>query len=317
MTGILVVDDSAVDRRLAGGLLEKHTKSEIYYAEDGHDALEQIELHVPDIVLTDMQMPNMDGLELVKRVKAQYPLIPVVLMTAQGSEETAVEALHRGAVSYVPKRKLAQDLLEIVERVTVASQQDRSDTRLLRKIDSIDTVYIIENDLALISSLANQIQQTMIRMRVCGESERIQVGIAIEEALVNAYYHGNLEVGTELRESDHKAFYALARERTQESPYKDRRIHVRVQITREKAVITIRDEGLGFDPESLPDPTDAANLEKPGGRGVMLMQAFADEVIYNEKGNEVTLVKARDPEDSVELADDQPTAETVESEADE
>mgnify|MGYP002622981665 CR=1 FL=1 len=304
MTSILVVDDSAVDRRLAGGLLEKTAGATIYYAEDGADALEQIELHIPDIVLTDMQMPNMDGLELVKHVKAQYPLIPVVLMTAQGSEEIAVKALHCGAVSYVPKRKLAQDLLEIVNRVTVAARQDRSDTRLARKITALDTTYVIENDLALISALVNHLQKTVIRMGVCGQAERVQVGIAIEEALVNAYYHGNLEVGAELRESDYKAFYALAQERTNESPYKDRRIHVRVQMTRGKAIFTIRDDGPGFDPSTLPDPTDAANLEKPGGRGVMLMQAFADEVNYNDKGNEVTLIKSREPEDSVELAEE-------------
>jgi len=305
MTGILVVDDSAVDRRLAGGLLEKTSDAAIYYAEDGVDALEQIELHIPDIVLTDMQMPNMDGLELVKQVKTLYPLIPVVLMTAQGSEEIAVKALHCGAVSYVPKRKLAQDLMEIIDRVTAASQQDRSDTRLARKISSLDTSYVLENELALISSLVNHLQKTIIRMGVCGQSERIQVGIAIEEALVNAFYHGNLELEAELRENDHKAFYELAKERTKESPYKDRRIHVRVQMTRGQASFTIRDEGPGFDPALLPDPTDAANLEKPGGRGVMLMQAFADEVTYNDKGNEVTLIKSREPEDSVELADGQ------------
>ncbi|QDU43514.1 Chemotaxis protein CheY [Symmachiella dynata] len=305
MTSILVVDDSAVDRRLAGGLLEKTLDATIYYAEDGVDALEQIELHIPDIVLTDMQMPNMDGLELVKQVKTLYPLIPVVLMTAQGSEEIAVKALHCGAVSYVPKRKLAQDLMEIINRVTSASQQDRSDTRLARKITSLDTSYVLENELPLISSLVNHLQKTIIRMGVCGQSERIQVGIAIEEALVNAFYHGNLELEAELREKDHKAFYALAQERTKQSPYQDRRIHVRVQMTRGQAIFTIRDEGPGFDPALLPDPTDAANLEKPGGRGVMLMQAFADEVTYNDKGNEVTLIKSREPEDSVELAEGQ------------
>ena len=70
----------------------------------------------------------------------------------------------------------------------------------------------------------------------------------------------------------------------------------------EKAVFTIRDEGPGFNPSTLPDPTDAANLEKPGGRGVVLMRTFADEISYNETGNEVTLVKYRDPEESALLA---------------
>ncbi len=55
----------------------------------------------------------------------------------------------------------------------------------------------------------------------------------------------------------------------------------------------IRDQGRGFDPNSLPDPTDPANLEKAAGRGVLLMRSFMDEVSYNDRGNSVTLVKRR------------------------
>ncbi|MBW3542246.1 MAG: response regulator, partial [Planctomycetes bacterium] len=76
MTRILVVDDSAMDRRLAGGLLEKRAGWSVLFAVDGRDALEQIELHIPELVVTDLQMPNMNGLELVAAVREDYPLIP-------------------------------------------------------------------------------------------------------------------------------------------------------------------------------------------------------------------------------------------------
>ena len=92
MPTVLVVDDSMTDRRLAGGLLSKLPGWEVRYAEDGGDALEQIELHLPDLVVTDLNMPHLNGLELVKTIGKQYPLLPVILMTAQGSEQIAVEA---------------------------------------------------------------------------------------------------------------------------------------------------------------------------------------------------------------------------------
>ena len=95
-TLLLVVDDSAMDRRLVGGILEKNPDWSILYAVNGKQAIEEIEKHIPDLVLTDMQMPEMNGLELVTAIKEDYPLIPVVLMTAQGSEEIAVQALRRG-----------------------------------------------------------------------------------------------------------------------------------------------------------------------------------------------------------------------------
>ena len=53
----------------------------------------------------------------------------------------------------------------------------------------------------------------------------------------------------------------------------------------------IRDEGPGFDPATLPDPTDPANLDRPCGRGLLLMRTFMDDVGYNRSGNEVTLIK--------------------------
>jgi anti-sigma regulatory factor (Ser/Thr protein kinase) len=119
----------------------------------------------------------------------------------------------------------------------------------------------------------------------------MRVGVALEEALVNALFHGNLEVDSELREQDNEAYHAVAEERRGQSPYRNRKIFVDAHLSREKAVFVIRDEGPGFDPESLPDPTDPANLERVSGRGVFLMKTFMDELRFNPSGNQVTLTK--------------------------
>ena len=115
--------------------------------------------------------------------------------------------------------------------------------------------------------------------------------MALDEALTNALHHGNLEIDSQLRENDYREFYSLIRRRCEEAPYKDRRIRVTSIISRDQVRITIRDEGSGFDPSLLPDPRDPENLEKASGRGVLLMRTFMDEVIYNDIGNEVILVK--------------------------
>jgi anti-sigma regulatory factor (Ser/Thr protein kinase) len=64
-------------------------------------------------------------------------------------------------------------------------------------------------------------------------------------------------------------------------------------MTRLEAVFAIRDEGQGFDPASLPDPTDPANLERISGRGLLLIQTFMDKVEHNESGNQITMTKRR------------------------
>ena len=115
---------------------------------------------------------------------------------------------------------------------------------------------------------------------------------ALEEAMLNGMYHGNLGVSSELKQQG-TAFHDTVERRRTQAPYAGRKLHVRSQLTADRVTYTIRDEGAGFDVSSLPDPTDPANLEKPSGRGLLLIRCFMDEVTYNATGNEITLVKNR------------------------
>ena len=293
MPTILVVDDSPIDRQLAGGLLQQDTDWTVTYACDGAAALDSIRTNPPDIVVTDLQMPEMTGLELVTAVRKSVAQIPVILMTGKGSEEIAVEALHAGAASYVPKRALATLLVETVRRVLASCQEDRFHAELMKRVGVCIESFEIENDVNLLLSLSRHIQQTLAVSWGLDRTDRLRIGTALEEALLNSLYHGNLGVRSELKEIDHDEFYRQAEERRVTPPWSDRRIRVQTQITSEEMEVTIRDEGQGFDPALLPDPTDPENLDRPCGRGVMLMRAFMDEVRYNATGNEVTLVRKR------------------------
>ena len=71
---------------------------------------------LPEIVLTDLMMPEMDGIELLSRLKAINPLMPVVMMTAHGSIETAVEALKRGAFDYITKPLSFEELIHTLDK---------------------------------------------------------------------------------------------------------------------------------------------------------------------------------------------------------
>jgi len=291
MVKILVVDDSSVDRKIAGGLISKVEDWSVDFASDGQDALNAIASNAPDVVVTDMQMPELNGLELVRQMKADYPLIPVILMTAQGSETIAVEALQQGASSYVPKKQLAMLLVNTVRSVYSLAGERRSKRSLMERLKRLDCEFVLNNNPAVLTSLVTHLQGILADKQLLNESDRLRVGVALEEALLNASYHGNLEVSSDLREIDHAQYYDLARQRAQEDPYQHRNIYVNVTIDDDGLEYTIRDEGPGFDPTSLPDPTDPANLERPCGRGLLLMRTFMDDVIYNDTGNQVTMKK--------------------------
>lgn len=299
MNKILIVDDSPVDRLLAGRLLEKPADPDdpvdypgltALYAGNGAEALALLKKERPDAILTDLQMPDMDGLELVQQIRVKYPLTPVILMTAHGSEDVAVKALHLGAASYVPKRDLAKDLRDTVVSVLEAAQAKRGRRRLMGSLTHTESEFVLENDPALIPHLVGHLKETLAEMTELDDTTLLRVSVALREAVLNAMEHGNLELDSALREDDGAAYHRLAEERRQQKPYRDRRVTVTVRETPRQAEFVIRDEGPGFDPAKLPDPLDPANMERASGRGLLLMRTFMTEVRHNEKGNEVALV---------------------------
>ena len=292
MPTILVADDDDRDRNRIGAILERDPSITAIYAVDGGEALAQFETAKPDLVLTDLQMPIMNGVGLVHAVRQKCGSTPIVVMTSHGSQELAAEALAVGAASYVPKSEADHELLNTVQHVLTLSTR-RAVAPLPVELKQIRRVYVIHNDSQLITSLVGHLQENLVQVGLCDESDQIRFGVAIEEALINAMIHGNLEIDSDLKEQDSAQFDSLVQQRRAEQPYKDRKIEVEIELSAKQATVTIGDQGLGFDPTTLPDPTDPENLEKISGRGVLLMRSFMDEVQFNESGNQVTLIKRK------------------------
>ncbi|MEX2175834.1 MAG: response regulator [Pirellulaceae bacterium] len=291
MPTVLVVDDAAVDRKLVGGLLAKARDLRVEYAADGHEALAKIAAAAPAAIVTDLVMPGMNGLELVSAVVERYPLIPIILMTGKGTEETAIQALEAGAASYVPKSALHLHLLETVHDVLEVVRGKRSHQRLMCSLRQSEFQFALPNDASLLPSLIAYVQSLVCGIGLCDESSVIRVCIALEEALRNAMFHGNLELTSDQREGESSVYQDLIDERTQREPFASRNLFVTIRIAPAGGTFIVRDQGPGFDPNKLPDPTDPENLEKVSGRGLLLMRTFMDEVTFNETGNQVTMVK--------------------------
>ena len=291
---ILIVDDSPVERAVIAGILSGGADfvGSTEQACNGIEALEMVERVCPDMVITDLQMPEMNGLELVSEIRNRHPHIPCVLVTSQGSESLAAEAIRRGAASYVPKRSLADLLPGTVKQVLEVAGGERAHGSLKRFCVRREAEYQIRNDVQLIAPMVAVLQQSAARQFLLEELELIQLGIALGEALRNAIDHGNLELDSELKVLGEGEFEKLAEFRRQRKPWCHRRVHVLVRESPNEVVFRIRDEGPGFDATRLDyDPTSPENLTRPCGRGLFLIRAFMDEVSFNERGNEITMVR--------------------------
>jgi CheY-like chemotaxis protein len=292
---ILVVDDSAFDRHLVGKLLESMDGVSVVYASDGQEGLAAIEREGPSVIIADLIMPDMEGLELVQKVRSRHPQISVVVVTAYGSEEVAMQALRAGAANYIPKKRLARDLVPTVRQVLTMAVMTRERRRILRTMVRRESAFVLENDPQLVMPLLKLLHEELEGMGLCDATGLLQVGVALQEALCNALFHGNLEVSSELRQEDETVFERLAEERRWIEPYRSRRIRVQAQLDRDAARFVFADDGPGYDTSIFDRPVQPEDLNRIGGRGLLLIRTFMDQVSFNKSGNQITMLKYRSP----------------------
>jgi CheY-like chemotaxis protein len=296
MASVLVVEDSPVQAKYLEHLLTV-CGHRVRLAGNGVEALAALRESVPDLVLTDMQMPEMNGLELVAAARADYPGLPVILTTGAGSEELAVQALRAGAASYIPKPNLAREAGPLLDEVLSVAVAQRKHALFLGRMIAIEHTFALENDPDLVPEVVGHVEALMRQMELFDPSDRVRLGVGVHEAVVNGMVHGNLEVSSELKCGDWKAYHALIHERAGQEPYGSRRVQVTVKADRSPMMtVVVRDEGPGFDPNALPDPTDPSNWENACGRGLLLIRTFFDTVTHNVTGNEITMRKG-DPKE--------------------
>jgi serine/threonine-protein kinase RsbW len=117
-------------------------------------------------------------------------------------------------------------------------------------------------------SLREPEARIMAELRQCGYDDDtvFAIKLAFEEAVTNAVKHGNCND-------------------------RSKKVVLRYYVDAQRLVLAVRDQGCGFCPDSVPDPTADENLERPSGRGLMLMQSYMTRVLYSTEGNEVWLLK--------------------------
>jgi CheY-like chemotaxis protein len=292
MTTALVVDDSKVDQRFVSSVV-KRSGVDIQLADDGESALSFFRHNPVDLVVTDMQMPGLDGLELVKAIRKTDLLVPIVLVTAHGSEELAMKALRAGASSYVPKRQISRDLPGTIEQVLSLACSAKDHEKALACLVGTQCSLTVPNDYDVVGAVIHYLRSEVARMNLCDHVQLNHLALALDEAFSNAIDHGNLEVPSALRDPDPQLYLRTVQERQSQPPYADRKVHINANFSRERAAITVRDEGSGFDYCSIEDFTAPESLTKSSGRGLLLIHMFTDEVRHNDSGNEITLIKYR------------------------
>ncbi len=257
---ILVVEDDTFLREAIVTLL-RDFNWEVYEASDGIEALARMRQHPVEIVLTDLQMPRMDGVQLLGHLREIDPELPVVVLTGFGTTERCAQALRAGATDFLLKPCEDDDLLAALDEAWEAGRANgRAEPFQIRASGRIEMTMP-----AATKMVSGVVAQVEAFARAAGYyTRRWGIRRALREALDNAVRHG-------ARGKD------------------DRDVRIIVTLTDEGLALEIEDPGAGF-------PLPAAWTDAPltsASHGLELMRCFADRVTWHPPGNRVEMVFLR------------------------
>ncbi len=274
---VLVVEDDPQVREVVSLVLED-AGYEVQSAANGLDALKWLAGNECDLVLTDVWMPQMNGLELLAELRRRNSPPRAVVMTADGTPETLLRAVRAAAFQFVRKPFQPRDLLAALEKAFEASPV----------MPAIEVVSASPDWVELVApctlEAAEVIQSFLLHLKTDLSSEvRDSVAKVFRELLLNAMeWGGNLDP--------------------------DRKVRIAYLRTPRLLLYRIADPGSGFNQEDLPHcalqnppghPVDhLAERERrglrPGGFGLLMARQLVDELVYNEAHNEVVFIKYLD-----------------------
>ena len=277
MQEILVVDDDSSTRRLIAGLLRAQSFA-VTEAADGFEALERVEQRPFDLVLVDVWMPRMTGLDFLARLRERSTCPKVVVMTADDTPEVLLRSVREQAFRYVRKPVEPASLLELVREVLTSKPASRPIQVISARPDWVELLVPCEKQ------SAERVHALLTRMDAdLPDQVRESIATAFRELLMNA-----VEWGGKLDSS--------------------RDVRIAYLRARRMVLYRISDPGKGFKFEDLEHSAIANAQEgsfehvqvreqkglRPGGFGLMMTRALVDELIYNEAQNEVVFIKYLD-----------------------
>jgi CheY-like chemotaxis protein len=291
---ILLIDDDAAVLGLVRDALS-HFGMQVFPFSEAQRAmqlLEDPESQPFDLVLSDINMEGMDGFDVINRVKAFNPRLPVVLMTGQATLEYAIRAMRMGAANLFQKPITIRELVNSVFHL-VGLHRDMCMTEAgLRGLVEERRHFLFRADELDIPSMVAHLTDRLVPLGFAKPTNVDVMAMAFHEALVNALEHGCLEMDSSLKGdlfAEKDGYAALLAERMKDPDYASRKIEVVMHATPDHYRVTITDEGPGFDVNALSSINDV-HLNQQCGRGLSMIHLVMDQVEHNSQGNSISLL---------------------------
>ncbi len=259
--------------------------------DNAEEALEILQKNKIYAIFCALTLPRMGGLELINVIREMNPSVPVVIIAGQRDTDGILSAINAGAFGFLTKPLTVAFVHAIYHRLLQSSEDIQCDDYCLENTVSESQTLEIGNNFENYFGIVSFITQRLPFYNLATKGELAITRVMLAEALENAIFYGNLELDQELKRRNFEQFLREAESRRQMEDYKYRRVHIEYELSAHSAKYVFRDEGKGFDHRDVPDPKTTERVFQSNYSGLIAIRHFMDEVFWNERGNQITMIR--------------------------
>lgn len=248
---------------------------------------------VADLIWTDLSMPDVDGFQVIRQARRRLPAVQIMVVSGHADGEHVLQALREDADHYLTKPVEMSEFYAVLRRVGDLVAADRDKVRAWNSFARCDVELRVPADFgvaAATAALFAKHARSFLDEQGCRGLQ-----IAVHEILLNSIEHGCLEITREekVEALTENRYAELIAARRGDPRLGARSVAVRMRADPERGVeVSLADPGPGFDPASLPDPSDPSFLDLPSGRGMFMARLHVDELVY-EGGGRTAILRAK------------------------
>lgn len=289
---VLIIDPDVALQEILGEILKNRFR--IFAANSIEESKTIMGGEDPHLIFIELVLAGEDAIQYIERTKKSKTNTQFIVITDNATVENAVTALRHGALDFLKKPFEIDDIARIVEKFFSLTANREADYDIYSSIIAESRTFELPTDFSIISTFMSEIMHIISRFTGVDKKTTLVIRLSLYEMLVNAMEHGNLEINYEMKKNlleevvDYQRFL---QERASQEPFNNRKVRVSYTYDMKALAFTIEDEGKGFDVSKVPNPHASENLERLNGRGIFISRVNMTKVIYNDKGNSVTLYK--------------------------
>jgi len=291
---ILYAEDNQPLREMMRDFFEQKGYT-VLVAENGKQALKILSEEKIHLLVTDLDMPEMDGLILTKKAYQLNPDMPTIVLTGLGTIKDAIEVMKHGAVDFLAKPAKPEYLLQLVELHLQRLQVTKYSEKLPAFLTKGNVSYTLPaQEYLFLPVIVWHIANLIKQFGYIDATVLQTVKTLLHEVLTNAMYHGTLGVeskGLRDKENGGTLFMEEIVRRALSADYANKSIRIAIDMNETQLVVEIADDGLGFDwKQKLQNAQDPKSFLLPYGRGLSIATGlWGEDFVMNEAGNVVTL----------------------------